>query len=142
MEEDPDWEAIAKHHPASKDVPVFLDARERRRKLDEQFTERLNAWSEAMHTGIDTMWNVMVDIHQTRSEKLNALEDMLTSSFVNTEITRSAMEKKLEASTRAVNSLYASLMMQICQPLGSTTSIVAMKAKKTMTSATNGTDDC
>lgn len=113
---EPDWNAIAQHHPAKKDVPIFLEARDRRRKLDEHFIGRLNEWNATMHAEIDSIWNAMVEIYQARTDKLNELEDTIKNLFLNNDISRAEMERKLEASTREVHSLYSSLMMQICQP--------------------------
>jgi hypothetical protein len=129
-DDEPDWNAIAKNHPASTDVPIFLEARERRRKLDEQFTEALNGWNTKMHAEIDSVWDALVGIYQTRSENINEVEEMIKNLFLSNEITREEMEKKLEACAREVQSLYSSLMRQICQPLTAPVSTTISESKE------------
>lgn len=115
-DDEPDWSAIAKHHPASTDVPIFLEARDRRRKIDEYFTTTLNGWSVKMHTEIDAIWDALVDIYQTRTESINEAEELIKSMFLSNEITRVEMQRKLDDCTREVQNLYSTLMLQICQP--------------------------
>lgn len=121
-DDEPDWSAIAKHHPASTDVPIFLEARDRRRKIDEHFTTTLNGWSVKMHAEIDAIWDALVDIYQTRTERINEAEDLIKNLFLSNEITRAEMQRKLDDCTREVQSLYSTLMMQICQPLAASAS--------------------
>jgi hypothetical protein len=116
-QEEPDWDTITQHHPASKDVPLFLDARDKRRALDEQMMERLNDWNDAMHNGIDDIGRTLLEIVHAKGESLDDVEEELKHTFVDNEHNRADMQQKLEESHREAQSLYASLMMQVLQPL-------------------------
>lgn len=104
------------HDPARTDVPVFLDARDRRDAADLRFSQSMDELNETLKASVEGILAAAAEIHQMMSSKLDQMEDQLKDSFEMNEEARAAMEKKLQESADAAQGLFANLLMRVSQP--------------------------
>lgn len=115
-EREPDWVAICGHEPASRDVPIFLAARERRQASEERFRVALDECHSTLKQYVTDILQTAADIYSMENDRLEELERQLQLDFVNNESARSAMEQRLQESARAAEGLFAKLLMKVSNP--------------------------
>ena len=112
---DPDWDMIAKHQPATEDVPIFLQARDIRLAAEEQFAASLDEVDSKLSKFSDEILTVAADVFNTVSKNMIVLEDQLKHGFIENEKARSLMQTKLEQSASAAQEQFTKLMMRVTQ---------------------------
>ena len=114
-EHDPDWDRIAQEEPARSDVPVFLAARTRREKAEEQFAYALDEAHATFKKCCDDVLKIAADLFHDQKEKLLTMEDQIKHDFVENETSRSKMQTNLEQSAFAAQEQFAQLMKRVTQ---------------------------
>ena len=114
-EEEPDWAMIAGHEPAKSDVPLFLDARDRREAAEARFASALDEAHASLKQCSDALLKTAADLYNVQREKLDAMEVQIKHDFVDNEIARSQMQTKLEESASAAQAQFTQLMMRVTQ---------------------------
>lgn len=112
-EEEPDWASIAEHEPAKRDVPLFLDARERREAAEARFASALDEAHAILKLCNDALLKTAADLYNVQREKLDSMEVQIKHDFVENEVARSQMQSKLEESATAAQAEFAQLMMRV-----------------------------
>jgi hypothetical protein len=114
-DEEPDWATIAEHEPAKADVPIFMDARDRREVAEARFASALDEAHASLKQCSDDLLETAADLYNVQREKLDAMEAQLKQDFVENELARSQMQIKLEESASAAQAQFAQLMMRVTQ---------------------------
>ncbi len=114
-EDEPDWATIAEHEPAKSDVPLFLDARDRREAAQARFAAALDEADAKLKQCRDDLLKTAADLYNVQREKLDSMEVQIKQDFVDNEIARSQMQIKLEESASAAQAQFAQLMMRVTQ---------------------------
>ena len=112
---DPDWHSIVLHEPARTDVPIFLNARDRRDAADLRYGQALDELHETLNASVKGILDAIADIHETTSIKLNQMEDELKNNFEMNEKSRALMAQKLQESAAAAQGLFTNLLMKVEQ---------------------------
>jgi len=113
VEDDPDWDTIAQNEPASRDVPLFLAARDKRYAADARFCEALDEAHVNLKQCCDDLLTIAADIINARREKLDAMETQIKQDFVDNEVARSNMSKKLQEFAAQAQAQFQELMMRL-----------------------------
>ena len=116
IEEEPDWESITHHDPARTEVPIFLNARDRREESNNRYTSAIEELDQSMSHSMGELVQTVESLVNDRSEKLYEYEQNLKSDYVYNEKMRASMQAKLEESARAAQGFFANLLMRIAQP--------------------------
>ena len=114
-EEEPDWATIAEHEPAKSDVPLFLDARDRREAAQSRFASALDEAHANLKQCSDALLKTAADLYNVQREKLDSMEVQIKQDFVDNEVARSQMQSKLEESATAAQAQFSQLMMRVTQ---------------------------
>ncbi len=114
-EEEPDWAKIAEHEPAKSDVPLFLDARDRREAAEARFASALDEAHASLKQCSDALLKTAADLYNVQRENLDSMEVQIRHDFVDNELARSQMQTKLEESASAAQAQFAQLMMRVTQ---------------------------
>lgn len=114
-DEEPDWATIAQHEPARSDVPLFIDAKDRREAAEGRFASALDEAHANLKQCSDDLLKTAADLCNVQREKLDSMEVQIKQDFVDNEIARSQMQTKLEESASAAQAQFAQLMMRVTQ---------------------------
>ena len=112
-EPEPDWETIAQNEPAKSDVPMFLAARDKRYAADARFATALDMAHANLKQCCDDLLNIAADVINAKQEKLDAMETQIKQDFVDNEISRSNMSKKLQEFAAQAQAQFQELMMRL-----------------------------
>lgn len=112
-EPEPDWETIAKNEPAKNDVPRFLAARDKRNSADERFAAALDDAHDNLKQCCDDLLNIAAVIINAKQEKMNAMETQIKHDFIENEVARSNMSKKLQEFAAQAQAQFQELMMRL-----------------------------
>ena len=103
------------HEPARTDVPIFLNARDRRDTADLRFGQALDEFHETLNSSVKGILGAVAEIHEVTSIKLNQMEDDLKANFEMNEKSRAEMAQMLQDSAAAAQGLFANLLMKVEQ---------------------------
>mmetsp|Transcript_22975 Transcript_22975/g.52614 ORF Transcript_22975/g.52614 Transcript_22975/m.52614 type:complete len:178 (-) Transcript_22975:212-745(-) len=110
---EPDWEEVAKHPPASSDVPRFLSARERRAAAEATFSAALDELHERYTLQVNQMLTAAAEVYNAQKQHLDEMEESILMSMTENDKARREMEVKLNESAARAQSLFQSLLMRV-----------------------------
>jgi len=110
---DPEWDLIAQHGPASQDVPLFLAARERRHEAEQRFERSLDAAHSNLKELMDGLVDVAANVVSERRMRLDSLEAGIQQEFVENDNARADMSKKLEDFAASAQAQFQQLMNRL-----------------------------
>ncbi|KAL7480667.1 hypothetical protein ACHAW6_006342, partial [Cyclotella cf. meneghiniana] len=116
-EEEPDWEVITKHEPAKTEVPIYLEARNRREVAGDRFDAAIQDFQQYTESYLQDLTQTMVDMYNERSAKLDEYESMLKQEFVNNDEVRSRMQTSIQESAAAASQMFEILMNRVMEPV-------------------------
>ena len=117
QEEEPDWEVIKKHEPAKTEVPIYLEARNRREVAGDRFDAAIQDFQQYTENYLQDLTQTMVDMYNERSTKLDEYESMLKLEFVNNDEVRSRMQANIQESAAAASQMFEILMNRVMTPV-------------------------
>ena len=106
---------------------MFVDARDRREAAETRFAAALDEAHASLKQCSDDLLETAAELYNVQREKLDAMEVQIKQDFVDNEIARSQMQKKLEESASAAQAQFAQLMMRVTQ-LGKSMGAVSASA--------------
>lgn len=112
-EEEPDWEAITKHEPAKAEVPIYLEARNRREMATARFETAIRDFQQSTEDCLQDLTQTMVDMYNERSAKLNEYECMLKQEYVENDEVRSKMQANIEESAQIASQVFEKLLNRV-----------------------------
>ena len=115
---DPEWDLIAQHGPASQDVPLFLAARERRHEAEQRFERSLDAAHSNLKELMDGLVDVAANAVSERRMRLDSLEAGIQQEFMENENARADMSKKLEDFAASAQAQFQQLMNRLANANG------------------------
>lgn len=113
--EEPDWDSITQHEPAKTEVPIYLEARNRREAASARFHTAIQDFQQSVEECLQDLTQAMVDMYNDRSAKLDEYECMLKQEFVHNDEIRSKMKTDIEESATAANQIFDKLMDRVLQ---------------------------
>ena len=121
-DEEPDWDAITQHEPAKTEVPIYLEARNRREVASARFHTAIQDFQQSAEECLQDLTQAMVDMYNDRSAKLDEYECMLKQEFVHNDEIRSKMKTDIEESANAANQMFDKLMDRVLHRESTSTS--------------------
>ena len=119
--QEPDWDSIAQHEPGCRDVPLFLNARERRDMAERQFASALDEAHKNLKECCDDLLNAAAAVFNEQKNKSDAMEFQIKQDFVANEESRANMEKRIEKSASAAAAKFSQLASMLKNKIGSCT---------------------
>lgn len=114
-DEEPDWDAITRHEPAKTDVPIYLEARNRREGATARFETAIQDFQQSVEDCLQDLTQAMVDMYNEHSAKLDEYECMLKQEYVHNDEVRSKMKANIEESANAASKMFEQLMDRVMQ---------------------------
>eukprot|EP00804_Cyclotella_cryptica_P027432 CCRYP_008839-RA/>CCRYP_008839-RA protein AED:0.21 eAED:0.21 QI:0/-1/0/1/-1/1/1/0/368 len=116
-DEEPDWDAITKHEPAKTEVPIYLEARNRREVAGGRFDAAIQDFQQSTENFLQDLTQTMVDMYNERSAKLDEYESILKQEYVNNDEVRSRMQANIQESAAVASQMFETLMNRVMEPM-------------------------
>lgn len=114
-DQEPDWDSIVLHEPAKTEVPIYLEARNRREAASARFDTAIQDFQHYTEECLQDLTQAMVDMYNERSAKLDEYECMLKQEYVHNDEVRTKMQTQIEESANAASQMFETLMSRVLQ---------------------------
>jgi len=111
--EEPDWSKLVQHEPAKTQVPIFLEAREKRDVAASRFESAIEEYQASLEGYVQELTQIVADLYNQRSVKLEEFESVLKHEYATNDKVRNDMHGSLVQSRRAADAMYLDLMQRV-----------------------------